>query len=69
MSYTAEMSIFFLIAAVAAAYAAGRITPQNRQTATFARYGEARILRPALWIAAALFVAGNIVGIGTLPTL
>jgi len=46
-----------------------KITCQTRQNATFARYGEARILRPALWIAAALFIAGNIVGIGTLPTL
>ncbi|MBO5969944.1 MAG: hypothetical protein J6S14_15760 [Clostridia bacterium] len=69
MLYTSSMSIFFLIAATASAYAAGRITPQSKKTAAFARYGEARLIRPALWIAAVLFIAGNIVGIGTLPTL
>lgn len=69
MTYTTTLSIFFLLAAVTAAYNAGRITPRSHRTSVFAIYGNARVVRAALWIFAALCVAGNIVGIGTLPTL
>lgn len=62
MQYTTDLSITFLLLAVVCAYISGRIHSVRL-------HGDATMLKPALVLFLALFVAVNIIGIHALPTL
>lgn len=69
MTYTTTMSIFFLLAACAASFALGTSTRRTKAYAAFWNVGDGVRFRPILIAALVIMIAGNIIGIGTLPTL
>ena len=65
MSYTATMSLYFLMMSVLSMYTSAWI-PRLIPRKVFARCRETRLIRPALWIFSAICMVGCMVGICTL---